>query len=90
VVGNFVGDKARFRPFLMTNLWHDFGGQDTVAFNATPIITSHNVTAIEVGGGVSASMGKWADVYAKVSFTTDIDGNMQSSVSGRLGFRLVW
>jgi hypothetical protein len=25
------------------------------------------VTAIEVGGGVSASMGKWADVYAKVS-----------------------
>jgi outer membrane autotransporter protein len=90
VVGNFVGDKARFRPFLMTNLWHDFGGQDAVAFNATPIITSHNVTAIEVGGGVSASMGKWADVYAKVSFTTDIDGNMQSSVSGRLGFRLVW
>jgi outer membrane autotransporter protein len=27
LVGNFVGDKAMFRPFLMTNLWHDFGGQ---------------------------------------------------------------
>jgi hypothetical protein len=61
-----------------------------VAFNATPIVTSHNVTAIGVGGGVSASMGKWADIYAKVSYTTDIDGNMQSSVSGRLGFCLVW
>jgi outer membrane autotransporter protein len=90
LVGNFVTDKAIIRPFLLTNLWHDFNGNDTVAFNTVPIVTSQNVTAIEVGGGVSVSMSKWLDAYAKVSYTTDIDGNMQSAISGKVGFRLVW
>ena len=90
VVGNFLTDKMTVRPFLLANLWHDFEGQDTVAFNTTPIMTNHGVTAVEVGGGVSASMGKWVDAYAKVSYTTDIDGNSQNSITGKLGFRLIW
>ncbi len=53
-------------------------------------MTNHGVTAVEVGGGVSASMGKWVDAYAKVSYTTDIDGNSQNSITGKLGFRLIW
>src|SRR5262249_703859 len=53
LVGNLVTDKAILKPFALVNLWHDFGGQDQVAFDATLISTSQNVTAIEVGGGVS-------------------------------------
>jgi hypothetical protein len=47
-------------------------------------------TALEFSGGASTSLGSWAALYAKVSYTTGIDANSQSAVSGRLGFRLIW
>jgi outer membrane autotransporter protein len=90
LVGNLVTEKMVVRPFALVNLWHGFDGQDTIAFNTTSIGTNQSVTAMEFGGGVSASLDKWVDVYAKVSYTTDIDGNFQHSISGRLGFRLIW
>jgi outer membrane autotransporter protein len=83
-------DKMVIKPFTLANLWHGFDGQDTIAFNATSIVTNQSMTALEFGAGVSASVGKWADVYAKASYTTDIDGNYQNSFGGRLGFRLTW
>jgi len=39
---------------------------------------------------LSASAGKWADVFAKVSYTTAIDGISLTSLGGRFGFRLLW
>jgi outer membrane autotransporter protein len=90
LTGNLVQDKMVIKPFALVNLWRDFGGQDTIAFNQTSIATNQSVTALEFGAGASASLGKWVDVYAKASYTTDIDGNFQSSFTGRLGFRLSW
>jgi outer membrane autotransporter protein len=90
LTGNLVRDKMVIKPFALVNLWRDFGGQDTIAFNQTSIATNQSVTAMEFGAGMSASVGTWTDVYAKVSYTTDIDGNFQSSFTGRLGFRLTW
>src|SRR4029077_2767803 len=90
LTGNLVRDKMGIKPFALVNLWRDFGGQDTIAFNQTSIATNQSVTAMEFGAGLSASVGTWTDVYAKVSYTTDIDGNFQSSFTGRLGFRLTW
>ena len=90
LTGNLVRDRMVIKPFALVNLWHGFNGQDTIAFNQTSIITNHSVTALEFGGGVSASVGKWADIYAKATYTTDIDGNFQSSFTGKLGFRVIW
>ena len=90
LTGNLLRDKMVIKPFALVNLWHGFDGQDTIAFNQTSIVTNHGVTALEFGAGVSASIGTWTNLYAKVSYTTDIDGNFQSSFTGRLGFRLVW
>ena len=90
LTGNLVRDKMVIKPFALVNLWRDFGGQDTIAFNQTSIATNQSVTAMEFGAGASASVGTWTDVYAKVSYTTDIDGNFQNSFTGRLGFRLRW
>ena len=56
----------------------------------TTIATNLLATALEFSGGVSASLGSWADLYAKASYTTGIDANSQSAISGRLGFRLIW
>ena len=90
LTGDLVRDKMVIKPFALVNLWHGFNAQDTIAFNQTSIITNLSVTALEFGGGVSASVGKWADVYAKATYTTDIDGNYQSSFTGKLGFRVIW
>jgi outer membrane autotransporter protein len=90
LTGNLVRDKMVIKPFALVNLWHNFDGQDTIAFNQTSIATNQSVTAMEFGGGVSASVGKSVDVYAKATYTTDIDGNFQNSFTGKLGFRLSW
>jgi outer membrane autotransporter protein len=89
VVANFVTDKMTLKPFVLANLWHGFGGQDTTPrYDADRQPPSGS--AIEFGGGLSASAGTWADVYAKVSYTTAIDGISLNSLSGRFGFRLTW
>ncbi|SEO85119.1 outer membrane autotransporter barrel domain-containing protein [Rhodospirillales bacterium URHD0017] len=71
------------------NLWQHFGGLDTITFGTTTIATNLLATALEFSGGVSTALGGWADFYAKVSYTTGIDANSQSALSGRLGFRVV-
>lgn len=90
LINAIVADKMTIKPFAQVNLWQNFGGQDTITFGSTTIATNLLATALEFSGGVSASLGSWADLYAKVSYTTGIDTNSQSAVSGRLGFRLIW
>jgi len=90
LTGNLVRERMVIKPFALVNLWHGFDGQDTIAFNQTSIITNQSMTALEFGGGVSASVGKSTDVYAKATYTTGIDGNFQSSFTGKLGFRVIW
>jgi outer membrane autotransporter protein len=90
LTNTIVADKMIIKPFAQVNLWQNFGGQDTITFGSTTIATNLLATALEFSGGVSASLGTWADLYAKVSYTTGIDANSQSAVSGRLGFRLFW
>ena len=90
LTNTIVADKMTIKPFAQVNLWQNFGGQDTITFGSTTIATNLLATALEFSGGVSASLGSWADLYAKVSYTTGIDANSQSAISGRLGFRLIW
>jgi len=90
LTNTIVADKMTIKPFAQVNLWQNFGGLDTITFGTTTIGTNLLATALEFSGGVSASLGSWADFYAKVSYTTGIDANSQSALSGRLGFRVVW
>ena len=91
LTNTIAADKMIIKPFAQVNLWQNFGGQDTDHLRlrrASP--PTFLATALEFSGGVSASLGGWADLYAKVSYTTGIDANSQSALSGRLGFRLIW
>jgi outer membrane autotransporter protein len=85
-----VADTAVIKPFAQVNLWQTFNGMDTITFGAMTIATPLQATALEFSGGVTAAIGTGSDLYAKVSYTTGIDANSQSAVSGRLGFRLVF
>jgi outer membrane autotransporter protein len=90
LTNTIVADKMTIKPFAQANLWQNFGGRDTITFGSTTIATNLLATALEFSGGVSASLGNWADLYAKVSYTTGIDANSQSALGGRLGFRVIW
>ncbi len=89
-VGNIAAEKMTLRPFVLANLWHGFGGQDTLAFDTVPIVNRQGGSAVEFGGGLSIAASKSADVYAKVTYLTAIDGVSLNSLSGRFGFRLSW
>jgi hypothetical protein len=67
----------------------DYSSAEGALTNAYQL-AGKNLQACQVEADLSASVGTWTDIYAKVSYTTDIDGNFQSSFSGRLGFRLTW
>lgn len=74
------------KPFAQVNLWQNFGGQDSITFGTTTITTNLLATALAFSGGMSASLGSWANLYANVSYTTGIDANSQGALAGRLGF----
>lgn len=79
------------KPFLLANLWHEFGNaSDVVKFNGYPIRSERNSTAIELGGGLSAQVTQNLALYAKASYTTELDGMEQRSVGGKLGLRVTW
>ena len=84
LTNTIAADKMIIKPFAQVNLWQNFGGQDTITFGSTTIATNLLATALEFSGGVSASLGGRADLYAKVDYTTGIDANSQSALNGRL------
>jgi hypothetical protein len=59
-----------------------------VPFTAGRLTTVLNAGVIDLANGGTSTSDRL--VYAKVSYTTGIDANSQSALSGRLGFRLIW
>lgn len=79
------------KPYLIANLWHDFGnGSDIVKFGTFPIRADRNATALELGRGLSAQIAQNVAVYGKASYTTELSGLEQKSVGGKLGVRVTW
>ncbi len=91
LVGDLDWNGVPVKPYLIANLWHDFGnGSDIVKFGTFPIRTDRNATALELGGGLSAQVAQNVAVYGKVSYTTELSGLEQKSVGGKLGVRVSW
>lgn len=91
LVGDLDWNGVLVKPFLVANLWHEFGnGSDTVRFNGYPIRTDRNATALEIGAGLSAQVTKNVALYGKANYTTELSGQEVRSVGGKLGVRLTW
>jgi outer membrane autotransporter protein len=91
LVGDLDWNGVPVKPFLVANLWHDFGnGSDTVRFNGYPIRTDRNATALEIGAGLSAQVTKNVALYGKANYTTELSGQEVRSIGGKLGVRLTW
>jgi outer membrane autotransporter protein len=89
-------DNARLfdtpvEPRLTINLWRNFGGTDTVVYNnIIPVPSRFGATALEFGGGLSAYPAQDTEVFADVSYTTNIGGAYRRTVQGTIGVRFSW
>ncbi|MFC4296686.1 autotransporter outer membrane beta-barrel domain-containing protein [Castellaniella hirudinis] len=89
------GDQETlWQPYARVNLWHAFSGSDSTSLGASsPIIeTRFGDTALELGGGVTARVGRKVSVYGQVSYRRSLDGgrSRQTSTAGTVGVRVNW
>jgi autotransporter family porin len=83
--------RAKFKPYLLVNLWHNFSTESTVAFNFRPVTTDLDGTTLEAGGGFSAEINSAWSTYATVSYSTDLDDETGlEGIGGTAGLRVRW
>ena len=78
------------QPYLKANIWHDFGGTDTVRFDTTDISTEGRSTSFEFGGGVVAKVTDKVSIFATGDYTTNLGGDKRRILEGNLGFSVKW
>lgn len=88
--GSIQTGGVPLEPYVRANLWHTFGGSDTLSFDGYPIRTEHGASNLELGGGILARLSRDLSVYGGVDYTSHIDSHQQESLSANLGVRLDW
>jgi len=88
--GNLELNGKPVQPFLNVNLWHQFGSDDTVAFNSRDVVTDVEGTQLEIGGGLSTRLNKTVSLYGAASYSTNVSGDKKQSVGGYFGLRAEW
>ena len=84
-----VGD-IDLQPYLKANLWHGFGGTDTVSFDTDGIDTELDGTSLELGGGLVASLSDNVSLFATGDYTTNLGGQEQNIWEGNIGISVKW
>ena len=77
-------------PYLKANLWHGFGGTDSVSFGSDAIDTAIGGTSLELGGGVVAKLSENVSLFATGDYTTNIGGPSQHVLEGNVRLRIKW
>ncbi|HWK64049.1 MAG TPA: autotransporter outer membrane beta-barrel domain-containing protein [Rhizobiaceae bacterium] len=91
LVGEYLVNDVRLRPFAKANIWHAFSGNDTLTYNSfTTLITERESTSLEVGLGLTADFNQSTSLYANVDYSTDISGEDLEVWEGRVGLRVAW
>lgn len=88
--GETVLNGTPLQPYLKANLWHNFGGTDTVDFEGTDISTESRSTSFEFGGGVVAKVTDKVSVFATGDYTTNLGGDKRRVLEGNLGVSVKW
>jgi autotransporter family porin len=88
--GEFQTAAGLIQPYLKANLWHDFSGDDRVSFGVNPFITNFGGTALELGGGLVASVSQNVSLYATADYTFDVDGEKYTAFEGNVGLSVKW
>ena len=90
LVGTYVAGETTLRPYLKANLWRNFGATDRTAFGSVVLPASFGATALEVGGGVIATVSQNVSLFATADYTTNLNGPHGQTIEGNLGLRVTW
>lgn len=89
--GRYLVSNMPVEPYLRANVWHTFGGRDTVTFDDVDRIKSdHKASTIDFGAGVVAQLSSTVSVYMEGKYGTQLDANDFEGISGTVGLRARW
>ncbi|WP_158282788.1 autotransporter domain-containing protein [Aminobacter sp. AP02] len=88
--GEFETSAGLMQPYLKANLWQGFSGSDTVNFNVNPFQVDFGGTALELGGGLIASLRDGLSLHATAGYTFAVDGETNRAFEGNLGLSFKW
>ncbi|QXH78827.1 autotransporter family protein [Pseudomonas salmasensis] len=89
--GRYLVSNMPVEPYLRANVWHTFGGRDTVTFDDVDRIKSdHKASTIDFGAGVVAQLSSAFSVYMEGKYGTQLDANDFEGISGTVGLRARW
>lgn len=89
--GRYLVSNRPVEPYLRANVWHTFGGSDTVTFDEVDRIKSdHKTSTADIGLGVVAQLSSAVSAYAEGKLGTGLDDNNYQGASGSIGVRVSW
>lgn len=89
--GRYLVSNTPVEPYLRANVWHTFGGSDTVTFDEVDRIKSdHKSSTADIGVGVVAQVSSAFSVYMEGKYGTQLDDNNFEGISGNIGVRARW
>ncbi|AZE84199.1 Outer membrane autotransporter barrel domain protein [Pseudomonas orientalis] len=91
VKGRYLVGNTPVEPYVRANVWHTFGGRDTVTYDDVDRIKSdHKSSTADVGIGVVAHLSSAVSLYLAANVTANLDGNAQKGGGGTVGMRVSW
>lgn len=91
LTGDYQVSGVPVEPYLRTDVWRTFGGNDGVTFDdADTLHTRQRSTTVNLGGGLAARLTPNAQVYLSAGYSRNLDSVAQESVQGSVGVRIAW
>ncbi len=89
--GRYMVSGMPLEPYVRGNLWHTFGGSDTVTFDhVDKIKTEHKSTTADLGVGLVAKVSKEVSLYISADYSGNVDDDNLQGLMGNLGLRISW
>ncbi|CAN2971123.1 MULTISPECIES: autotransporter outer membrane beta-barrel domain-containing protein [Pseudomonas] len=89
--GRYLVSNTPVEPYLRANVWHTFGGSDTVTFDdADRIKSDHKSSTADIGAGVVAQLSSAFSAYVEGKYGTGLDDNHFEGASGSIGVKVSW
>lgn len=87
----FDAHGVNWKPYLRVNVLRTFGAEDKTTFGGTTTLgAAIGQTAGQVGAGLVAQVTKRGSVFTTFSYTGNLGGEHQRTVTGDAGVRWAW
>ena len=82
-----------WQPYVLGNVWRDWGGTATTMFGIDGVPLREEATRLEFAGGFSARILRGLSLYAQAGYqfaVSGTDGGRRDGVKGNFGVHYAW